>query len=309
VVPEVKAPLISAPPPTPAPVRRQVAALAPKALSSTPAATSPAQDQPTASEIPPAPRRIALRIGGNIKESMITYKVDPELPEFAKRARISGFVQLMVTVDEQGAVSDINVMSGHPMLNQAAIDAVKQWKFTPTLLNGQPVPIQGQIDVPFLGPDDLMVTIDGSGNVNPGMGQVVSTKGSVWVSIAPNTPYKTVESFIRSTTQAGVQNITIRSGSYMVHQGQLYYHGQLSPSTRSFADAVMAVMTANEGKPIHLNYVLFINETGQPTELQRSQPGNEYPEFEKALMNSRVEPAILNGDPVPCAVFFRIDRN
>lgn len=90
-----------------------------------------------------------MRIGGNIKESLLIRKVMPLYPELAKRARVQDTVILVVVVDEEGNVTDIKVQKGHPLLNQAAIDAVKQWKYTPTVLNGEPVPITGTVNVVF----------------------------------------------------------------------------------------------------------------------------------------------------------------
>lgn len=105
---------------------------------------------PPAPSPPPRPvKREPIKIGGNIRESLLIRKVIPEYPELAKRARIEDSVLLLATVDEEGNVALINVQKGHPLLNQAAIDAVKQWKYTPTVLNGQPVPITGTVVVQF----------------------------------------------------------------------------------------------------------------------------------------------------------------
>jgi Ca-activated chloride channel homolog len=101
---------------------------------------------------PPPPKpvmRSPVRVGGNIQESKLILKVDPVYPELAIRARISGKVVLDVTVDEEGNVTDAKVVSGHPLLNEAAVTAVKQWKYAPTLLNGAPVPVSVTTTVDF----------------------------------------------------------------------------------------------------------------------------------------------------------------
>jgi protein TonB len=59
-------------------------------------------------------------------------------------------VMLQVTVNEQGLVSQVKLIRGHPMLNQAAIDAVSQWRYSPTLLNGEPVPVIATVTVNFV---------------------------------------------------------------------------------------------------------------------------------------------------------------
>jgi len=107
---------------------------------------------PTAAPPPPPPppkRRDAIKVGGNVMESRLIRKIEPTYPELAKRARVQGRVILVVNVDEEGNVSDIKVSSGHPLLNDAAINAVKQWKYSPTLLNGEPVPVIATVTVIF----------------------------------------------------------------------------------------------------------------------------------------------------------------
>jgi protein TonB len=99
---------------------------------------------------PPKPvKRDPIRVGGNVQESKLIRRVEPVYPELAKRARVQGKVVLVVTVDEEGSVSDIRVTSGHPLLDEAALTAVRQWKYSPTLLNGEPVPVIATVTVIF----------------------------------------------------------------------------------------------------------------------------------------------------------------
>jgi TonB family protein len=99
---------------------------------------------------PPRPRKAdPVRVGANVQESKILRKVDPVYPELAKRARVAQMVTLEVIVDEEGNVTSVNVKKGHPLLDQAATDAVKQWKYSPTLLNGYPVPVITTVTVIF----------------------------------------------------------------------------------------------------------------------------------------------------------------
>lgn len=94
---------------------------------------------------PPAP----IRVGTQVLESKLIKKVEPVYPELAKRARVSGTVVMAVIVDEWGNVSDVRVNSGHPLLDGAAVTAVRQWKYSPTLLNGEPVPVIATVTVVF----------------------------------------------------------------------------------------------------------------------------------------------------------------
>ena len=70
-------------------------------------------------------------------------------PPLAKQARISGVVHLNAVIAKDGTIQDLKVISGHPLLIQAAMDAVRQWVYAPTLLNGEPVEVVTQIDVNF----------------------------------------------------------------------------------------------------------------------------------------------------------------
>lgn len=80
---------------------------------------------------------------------MIVKKVPPEYPQEAKDQRIQGAVVLRVTIDQLGDVAAAELISGHPALAPAAIDAVKQWKYKPYLLNQQPVQVETQVVVDF----------------------------------------------------------------------------------------------------------------------------------------------------------------
>ena len=97
---------------------------------------------------PPAPPG-TIRVGGNVMQSKLISQPHPVYPPEAKQARIQGVVKLNATIAKDGTVQRLEVMSGHPLLIPAALDAVKQWVYQPTLLNGQPVEIQTEIDVNF----------------------------------------------------------------------------------------------------------------------------------------------------------------
>lgn len=73
----------------------------------------------------------------------------PEYPPLARQARISGVVRLIGTISKDGKIENLQVVSGHPLLAHAAIEAVKQWTYQPTLLNGMPVEVIAPIEVRF----------------------------------------------------------------------------------------------------------------------------------------------------------------
>ena len=76
-------------------------------------------------------------------------KVTPTYPPLAKQARIQGTVRFNAVIGKDGTIQNLTVVSGHPLLVPAATDAVKQWVYKPTLLNGEPVEVITQIDVNF----------------------------------------------------------------------------------------------------------------------------------------------------------------
>ena len=94
-----------------------------------------------------APKR--TRVPARIAEANLVYDVAPKYPPDAGRERIEGTVVLMAVIGKDGTVRDVRVESGLPVLAQAAIEAVKQWRYRPYLLNGEPVEIDSQITINF----------------------------------------------------------------------------------------------------------------------------------------------------------------
>ena len=79
-----------------------------------------------------------MRVGGQIKEPALVYRVDPVYPGVAVSANIEGTVILEAIVDEEGRVESVRVLRSLTVLDKPAIDAVKQWRYSPFLLNGKP---------------------------------------------------------------------------------------------------------------------------------------------------------------------------
>lgn len=91
-----------------------------------------------------------VHIGGQVQEAKLIHKVIPTYPALAKQARISGVVHLLGIIGKDGAIENLQVISGHPLLVRAALDAVRQWVYRPTLLNGQPVEVIAPIEISFI---------------------------------------------------------------------------------------------------------------------------------------------------------------
>ena len=98
---------------------------------------------------PPPPPPAPVRVGGNIKPPTKTRDVKPTYPPIAQSARVQGVVIIEATIGPEGSVQEAKVLRSIPLLDAAALDAVKQWVFTPTLLNGQPVPVIMTVTVNF----------------------------------------------------------------------------------------------------------------------------------------------------------------
>lgn len=87
---------------------------------------------------PPPQKLVAVRIGGEVKAPELIYRVEPVYPDIAVMAGVTGIVILEATINERGEVTNVTVLRSRKLLDQAAIDAVKQWRYTPLLLNGVP---------------------------------------------------------------------------------------------------------------------------------------------------------------------------
>ena len=112
---------------------------------------------PTAAPPPPPPpppvKKVEavqrIKVGGNVQSAMILNKVQPIYPPIAKSARVQGVVHLAAVISKEGTIQELHAVGGPPLLIQAAMDAVKQWRYKPTILNGEPVQVDTTIDVNF----------------------------------------------------------------------------------------------------------------------------------------------------------------
>jgi protein TonB len=126
------------------PTSNLIAALAILILSF-PAAAQ--QASPALTPPPQVPQRI--RVSQGVAQGLLVRRVDPVYPPLARQARISGTVVLRALIGTDGSIENLTLVSGHPMLAPAAIEAVKQWKYEPFLLNGQPSKVETEVTVNF----------------------------------------------------------------------------------------------------------------------------------------------------------------
>jgi periplasmic protein TonB len=95
--------------------------------------------------VPPKPLAVSHWAEGNL-----IYRVQPLYPTLARQARIQGTVELRAVISKSGTIENLTVVSGHPMLVRSALDAVKQWRYRPYVLNGEPIEVETNITVNFL---------------------------------------------------------------------------------------------------------------------------------------------------------------
>ena len=123
-----------------------------------------------------APR--SIRLGGNVAQANLVHQVTPVYPEVAKSAHISGTVLLHAIVGKDGTVQDLQYVSGPPLLMKSAMDAVRQWRYKPVLLNGNPVEVDTTVSVIF--------TLGGSNTAEtPQEGTNVPTSNAASTTVQP----------------------------------------------------------------------------------------------------------------------------
>jgi len=98
---------------------------------------------------PPKVQPQKIRVSSGVAAGNLVNQVKPIYPPIARQARISGQVVLAATISKSGTIENLHVISGHAMLIQAAIDAVKQWRYKPYLLNNEPTEVETQVTVNF----------------------------------------------------------------------------------------------------------------------------------------------------------------
>jgi protein TonB len=90
-----------------------------------------------------------IRVSSGVTQGMVVKRVEPTYPAIAKTARVQGTVILAAVIGKDGTIQNLHVVSGHPLLQGAAMEAVKQWRYKPYILNGEPVEVDTQVEVHF----------------------------------------------------------------------------------------------------------------------------------------------------------------
>jgi protein TonB len=99
--------------------------------------------------VPSAAAPEMLRVSQGVTQGLLIRRVQPVYPQSAMQMRIAGTVQLLAVISKTGDVANVKILTGEPVLARAAVDAVRQWKYKPYLLDGEPVEIQTQVTINF----------------------------------------------------------------------------------------------------------------------------------------------------------------
>jgi protein TonB len=108
---------------------------------------SSSSSAPKLSKIVPTVQRV--RVSQGVTKGMLIFRIEPTYPTVARLARVQGVVVLTAIIGKDGTIQNLQLVSGHPLLAPAAIEAVKQWRYKPFLLNGQPVEVETTVNVIF----------------------------------------------------------------------------------------------------------------------------------------------------------------
>jgi len=111
---------------------------------------APPPPPPTPTPTPEAKPSGPARVSEGVLQGKAVRKQKPAYPAIARTVKANGMVQVLVSISEEGRVIEANAISGHPMLRPAAVEAARQWVFTPTLLSGVPVKVQGVLSFNFI---------------------------------------------------------------------------------------------------------------------------------------------------------------
>lgn len=115
-----------------------------------PAPTLPTTTVNVAPPPPPMEKQITrVRVGGRVQAPTLIHRVEPIYPALAKASRVGGTVRMEAVINTSGQIINLRIVSGHPLLIEAAMKAVQQWRYQPTRLNDEPVEIATAIDVNF----------------------------------------------------------------------------------------------------------------------------------------------------------------
>lgn len=260
-----------------------------------------------------------VRVNGEVQAAKLIKKVEPVYPKEAKQAGISGAVILQITVDAGGDVSEVKPISGHKLLLDAAVEAVRQWKYNPTLLNGEPVPIIATVTINFElteGKNGLRLTMDDAGNLLEGgerlegerlNARIAETEGSIRITPNPKVPLKVTEETLQVLRRLAGERPLRLSAPYIFRDGHLTVvepirvGGNVQASKLvNKVSPVYPQKAKEEGVEGAVVLQITVNERGEVSDIQVVSGHELLSEAAvEAVKQWRYSPTLLNGEPVP----------
>ncbi len=276
------------------------------------------------------PKRQPIRIGGNVLASRLIHPVEAVYPQEARRKLVSGSVVLQATVNEKGQVWEVRVISGHALLRDAAVDAVRQWRYEPLRLGGEPVPMMGTVVVPFSLEREkrdyrefvgLKLRVDRAGVLWEGNKQlkgkslIDSARASgqlVWLTPEPEVPPAILRETLERFRVAGIQAIIVEEeagellGIDAVEKAArklgFKLHGYtIEPASGPGGVRVWDAQYPNEWDT-YLEYELAVNQSGEVTSIRQLE-GGENPEIAAALSKMKIK---LRDSSLPNTIYVKL---
>ena len=226
-----------------------------------------------------------VQVSPDVSQGLLIDKVQPSYPPLARQARVQGPVVLHAVIGKDGLVQQLQVVSGHPMLIPAALDAVKQWRYKPYVLNGEPIVVQTTITVNFQlnGPPS-------EGPPNPPPASKASSEGGI---------------SDRPATSQGVQVATSEP-----NQGFYRIGGDVSAPKATYApDPQYSAEARHAGYQGTVVLWLVVDADGLPQKIkvQRALGMGLDEEAIKTVKQWRFQPAMREGKPVPVAINIEVN--
>jgi TonB family protein len=291
----------------------------------------PVQSAERVSQDVAPPQRQPIRVGGNVQALKLVNRIEPVYPEEAKKAHIQGTVVLQVTINEKGEVWEVRPISGHVLLKDAAINAVRQWRYQPTEVDGVPVPVIATVTVMFVfkgddyhpgQPVSLFLRMDEAGILWDGntrlegkelIDRAVQAGGSVRIVTDPKVPLEIIRETVQSLSKSGIKVVSVGPSSGIsgttqpVDRLDLLFASVLETARKlgyRVASMSFRISSNPNSSPVPdmrgplnadtvLQYGLNLDETSQVTSVKQVE-GPNIPEITAALLKEKISTAALS---------------
>jgi TonB family protein len=188
------------------------------------------------------PQREPERVASDVQEAKLIKRVEPMYPQQARWLPVHGPVRLQVVVNERGEVAEAKIIGGgNPLIQRPALEAVRQWRYFPTYMNGEAVPVSTTVEMPFSYPGSgsaVYMMVDETGNLRTAEidaenkwkiaeeplppARMKEIKGPVFLMVAPGVPLTILEESAKALQDSGLSNFCFLGRGYVFRSGRLY---------------------------------------------------------------------------------------